>query len=191
MRPVVLQCRKGIKILQLSKSEESGGGDDIDTKDLGQAVMVKIERVLQSEKITGIGLHDPGVLNHIDVFGRPSCCDIGYDSLLQERPIAGEANEEWSRFVDMRSGRVIPWWNGRKVSWRCRRCCQREGVYDRCGSGGGARFMKRCRFDGRCRIFGASEWAGNAMAKASLCKDESSDGYEGENKNPEGASEQT
>lgn len=108
MRPVVLQCRKGIKVLQLSKSEESGGGDDIDTKDLGQAVMVKIERVLESEKITGIGMHDPGVLNHINVFGRPSCCDVGNDSLLQERPIAGEANEEWSRFVDMRSGRGIP-----------------------------------------------------------------------------------
>lgn len=51
--------------------------------------------------------------------------------------------------------------------------------------------MKRCRFEGRCRIFGASEWAGNAMAKASLCKDESCDENEGEYKNPEGASEQT
>ena len=51
--------------------------------------------------------------------------------------------------------------------------------------------MERCWFDGRCRIFGASEWAGNAMAKASLCKDESCDEDGGENENPEAASEQT
>ena len=47
MRPVVLQCRKCVEVLQLSESEQSGCGDDIDTKDLGQAVMVKIKRVLE------------------------------------------------------------------------------------------------------------------------------------------------
>ena len=51
MRPLVLQCCECIEILQLSKSEESGRGDNIDTQDLGQAVMVEIERVLKGEKI--------------------------------------------------------------------------------------------------------------------------------------------
>ena len=108
MRPSILQCHKQIEVLQLSKSQESGGGYDVDTKDLGQAVKVKIEGVLESEKIMGIRMHDSCVLNYIDVFRWPSCCDIRYNSLLKERPIAGEANEEWSGFVDMRSRRGIP-----------------------------------------------------------------------------------
>lgn len=49
MRPIILQCRKCIKVLKLSKSEKSGRGDDIDTEDLGQAVMVKRESVLESD----------------------------------------------------------------------------------------------------------------------------------------------
>lgn len=108
MRPIVLQCRKCIKVLKLGKSEKSGRGDDIDTEDLGQAVMVKIERVLESEKVMVVRMHDPCVLNHINVFRRPSGGDIGHDSLLEKRPIAREANEERSRFVDVRSGRGVP-----------------------------------------------------------------------------------
>ena len=108
IRPIILQCRECIKVLELRKSEESGRGDDIDTKYLGQAVMVEIERVLESEKVMVIRMHDSCVLNHINVFRRPSCGDIRYDSLLKERPIAREANEEWSRFVDVRNGRGIP-----------------------------------------------------------------------------------
>ena len=48
MRPVVLQCHIGEEVLQLSEREQSRRGDDIDTKDLGQAVMVKIKRILES-----------------------------------------------------------------------------------------------------------------------------------------------
>ena len=70
--------------------------------------MVKIERVLEGEKNMAIRMHDSSVLDHIYVFWRPSCCDIGYDRLLKERPIAREANEEWSRLIDVRSGRSIP-----------------------------------------------------------------------------------
>ena len=40
MRPIFLQRREDVKILQLGESKESGSGDDIDTEDLGQAVMV-------------------------------------------------------------------------------------------------------------------------------------------------------
>ncbi len=54
MRPVVLQCGVNVKILQLSKSEESGRGNDIDTKNFGQAVMIKVERILKSEKVIEI-----------------------------------------------------------------------------------------------------------------------------------------
>lgn len=50
--------------------------------------------------------------------------------------------------------------------------------------------MKRCQFGGRCEFFGASEWDGNAMVKAVLCKDESCDENEGGNNNTKGASEQ-
>lgn len=108
MRPIVLQCHKCIKVLKLSKSEKSGRGDDIDTEDLGQAVMVKIERVLESEKVMVVRMHDSCVLDHINVFRRPSSGDVGYDRLLEQRPIAREANEERSRFVDVRSGRGVP-----------------------------------------------------------------------------------
>ena len=54
MRPVVLQCGVNVKILQLSESEESGRGNDIDTENLGQAVMIKVERILKSEKVIEI-----------------------------------------------------------------------------------------------------------------------------------------
>lgn len=70
--------------------------------------MVEIERVLKGEKAIAVRMHYSGVLDHVDVFWRPSCCDVRYDSLLKERPIAREANEEWSRFIDMRSGRIVP-----------------------------------------------------------------------------------
>ena len=70
--------------------------------------MVKIERVLEGEKIQAIRMHNSSVLDHINVFWRPSCRDVGYDRLLKERPIACEANEEWSGLIDMRSGRIIP-----------------------------------------------------------------------------------
>lgn len=108
MRPIFLQRREDVKILQLGESKESGSGDDIDTEDLGQAVMVQIERVLEGEKVIAIRMHNSSVLDHVNVFWRPSCCDVGYDRLLKERPIAGEANEEWSGFVDVRGGRVVP-----------------------------------------------------------------------------------
>ena len=71
-------------------------------------MMVKIERVLESQKVTGIRMHDAGVLNHIYVFRRPSGCDVGYDSLLKKRPVARETNEEWSGFVDVGGRRNIP-----------------------------------------------------------------------------------
>lgn len=50
--------------------------------------------------------------------------------------------------------------------------------------------MKRYRFDGRCELFGKSEWAGNAMAKASLCNNDEScdDDDDGENKDTDAAS---
>ncbi len=53
-------------------------------------------------------MHDSSVLDHVDVFWRPSCCDVGHDSLLKERPIAREANEEWSGFIDVRKGGSVP-----------------------------------------------------------------------------------
>ena len=71
-------------------------------------MVVNIERVLKGEKVMAIGMHDSSVLNHVDVFWRPSCCDVGYNSLLEKRPIAREANEEWSRFIDVRRGGNIP-----------------------------------------------------------------------------------
>ena len=46
-------------------------------------------------------MHDAGVLNHIYVFRRPPCCDVGHDSLLKKWPVARETNEEWSGFIDM------------------------------------------------------------------------------------------
>lgn len=64
--------------------------------------MVKIERVLKGEKVLTIRMHDSSVLDHVDVLWRPSCRDVGYDSLLKERPIARKANEEWSCFIDVR-----------------------------------------------------------------------------------------
>ena len=70
--------------------------------------MVKVKRVLKGEEAVAIRLHDSSVLDHVNVFGRPSCCDVGYDSLLKERPIARESNEKWSGLIDVRSGRGIP-----------------------------------------------------------------------------------
>ncbi len=118
-------------------------------------------------------MHDSSVLDHVDVFWGPSCCDVGYDSLLKERPIAREANEEWSGFIDVRSGGSVPYWDRREVSWRFGRCCERKGIYNRCRSRRRTRFIKRCRFDNdsRCGFFEMSEWPGNAMVKTSLGKD--------------------
>lgn len=70
--------------------------------------MVKIKRILEGEKIEAIRMHNSSVLDHIDVFWRPSCCDVGHNRLLKERPVAREANEKWSRLIDVRSGRSIP-----------------------------------------------------------------------------------
>ena len=134
-------------------------------------------------------MHDSGVLDDINVFGRPSCCDVRYDSLLKERPIAREANEKWSGLVDVRSGRRVPWWDRREVSWRFRRCCEREGVYDGSGRGSGNRFVQRSWFEGRDGFFGYSEGSRNIMVKIGLCDDESCDEDEGKDKDAEAASE--
>ena len=153
--------------------------------------MVKIERVLEGEKILSIRMHNSSVLDHINVFWRPSCCDVGYDRLLKERPVAREANEEWSRLIDVGSGRCIPRWDRREVSGRCRRCCERKGIYDRRRSCGGKRLMKWCWFQGRCGFFCTTKRPGNAVVKASLsnyqgCDD---DKRKRENKETEAASE--
>ena len=96
MRPSIFQCRERIEVLQLGKGEESRCRDDIDKEKLGQAVIVQIKRVLKGEKVMAIRMHDSSVLDHVDVFWRPSRCDVGDDSLLKQRPIPREANKEWS-----------------------------------------------------------------------------------------------
>ena len=45
--------------------------------------MVKIERILEGEKVKAIRMHDSSVLDHVDVLWRPSCGDVGHDSLLE------------------------------------------------------------------------------------------------------------
>ena len=72
-------------------------------------MMVKEERVLKGKKIISIRKHDSSVFHHIDVFWRPSCCNIGHDSLLKKGPVAREANKKGSGLIDVRSGRNIPW----------------------------------------------------------------------------------
>ena len=96
MRPSVFQCCERIEVLQLGKGEESRCRDDIDMEKLGQALIVKIKRILKSKKVIAIRMHDSSVLDHVDVFWRPSCCDVGDNSLLKEGPISREANKEWS-----------------------------------------------------------------------------------------------
>ena len=108
MRPLVLQGRECVEILQLGKSKKSRRGDDIDAEDLGQAVMVEIEGILEGEKVVAVRMHDTSVLDHMDIFGRPSRRDVRHYGLLQKRPIASEADEEWSGFIDVGIGRIVP-----------------------------------------------------------------------------------
>ena len=76
MFPAIVEGGMDIKVLELSESEERGGGNDINAQDGFEAVVVEIERVLESEKVISVRVHCACVLHDIDVTWRPACSDV-------------------------------------------------------------------------------------------------------------------
>ena len=98
------------EILHLCKGEESRRVDDIDAEDLGETVVIEVERILESELAVTVAVHDASVLDDVDIFWRPARGDIADDYLLEQAPVAGEADKEGCRLVDMRGGWSVPFW---------------------------------------------------------------------------------
>ena len=70
--------------------------------------MIQEERVLQRQKTEGVGIHDPRIFHDVDVFCGPAGCDVGYDYLLDEPPVAREADEEGGIFLNVWSWGCVP-----------------------------------------------------------------------------------
>lgn len=70
--------------------------------------MVKIERVLESEEAAAVGVHGSGVFDYIDVFRGPAGGYVGYYCLLQDPPVACEADKEGGFFWNMRFWGQVP-----------------------------------------------------------------------------------
>ena len=49
VRIVIVNCFGEVEVLELGKSEKSWSHNDLDTEDLGKAMVVKVEGILESE----------------------------------------------------------------------------------------------------------------------------------------------
>ena len=96
----------------MGKGLEGRSGHDVDAKDFSQALVVHVERVRGCEQASFVGVEGACVFDNIDVRWWPSCSYVGYDNLLQQWPVTGEANVEPCAFRDMRCGRLVPGGNG-------------------------------------------------------------------------------
>ena len=127
--PPLLQRGPHIEILQLRESHERGCDEHVDAKDLLEAVVVQEEGILQRQGTVFVRLHHARVLHHVDFVGGPAGHDVGYHCLLQQSPVAREANEErgWPLgFV----GGFVPGGDGREVGGRFCACGEGEIVFD-------------------------------------------------------------
>ncbi len=106
--PLLLQRRIDVEILQLGKSEEGGCGDNTDPEDLCEAAVVEIKWVLEREFAVTVRVHSACVFDDVDVAGRPSCCYVADNDLLQEAPVAGEANEKGCGDLGVRFWGSVP-----------------------------------------------------------------------------------
>ena len=80
---VVVDGLGEVEVLQLGEGLEGGHGDDVDTEDLRQSVVVHVERVLGCESAVLVRVKCACVFNHVDVFRWPACRDIAHHHLLQ------------------------------------------------------------------------------------------------------------
>jgi hypothetical protein len=122
-----------VEVLQLRKREERGSYDDIYPEHL-EACVVEEEGVLERELAELICVHDAGVLDNVDVLGRPAGGDEGHHDLLQHPPVPGEADEQRGPLGDVRGARGIPSWDGRKLGGRVSGEGEREVVDNGRGS---------------------------------------------------------
>lgn len=113
-------CQTQEKILHLGKRQKCRSGDDVDAQFLQRGV-VEVKGVLKRELTPDIRLLDPRVFNNIDLAWGPAGSDVGYHSLLEQRPGACESDQEGGRdgeivFLVEVGGRNVPFrdrgWGG-------------------------------------------------------------------------------
>lgn len=92
--PFALQGGVKEEVLQLRKGEKRGGFDDRNIVESSQAFVVQVEGVLKSEARIAVGELCSAVIDNKYLIRRPPGSDPGNDSLLQQRPVAGEGDEE-------------------------------------------------------------------------------------------------
>ena len=63
---------------------------------------------MEGEFAVQVGVHDACVFDDVDVLWGPAGGDVGDDGLLEEAPVAGEADEEGGGEVDMGGRRFVP-----------------------------------------------------------------------------------
>ena len=92
VREVVVDGLGEVKVLQLGEGLQGRCGDDVDAKELGETVVVEVERVLGREEAILIRIKGPRVFHHVYIFWWPAGRDVANDRLLQQRPVAREPN---------------------------------------------------------------------------------------------------
>ena len=118
MLPAILQSCIRIEILQLREREKGGCTDDVDAKNRGEAVMIYVEGILEGEAVLEVAVHGACIFYYVNVFRWPACGQIGDYCLLQQSPIAREANKQRCRDIHMWVWGRIPWWYWRDVRRR-------------------------------------------------------------------------
>lgn len=93
MRPVPAHRFEQVQILELSERKQRRRDDNIHAQHILQSMVLEIEGVRFVQQTISIRKHCPGILNHVDVSWGPSCSDVSDDCLLEQRPVACEADE--------------------------------------------------------------------------------------------------
>ncbi len=69
--PLLLHCCVCVEVLQLRESKEGRSDEDVDSKDLDQALVVEEERILKGELSIPVRVHNACILHNIDVLWWP------------------------------------------------------------------------------------------------------------------------
>lgn len=80
---VVVDGLGKVEILELGKGLKGRSSDDINAEDFSETIVVQVEGVFGGETAVLVGVHCASIFDDVNIFGRPSCCDVADYNLLQ------------------------------------------------------------------------------------------------------------
>ena len=104
-----------VQVLQLRKRLQARGRHHMDAQDGREAVVVEVERVLARQPTAPVRVKRARVFHHVYVPRRPAGGDVAHHDLLQERPVAREADVQAGVLRDVGVRGPVPCGDGGQV----------------------------------------------------------------------------